>query len=41
MKIISSDWLNGGRCIFVEKFSDPLPRTNWIGDSSVRILHKD
>ena len=36
-----TDWLNGDRCVFVERFSDPLPRKTWIGDSSVRIFYKD
>ena len=36
-----TDWLNGDRLEFVEKFDDPLPRKTWINDSSVRIFHRD
>ena len=36
-----TDWLNGDRFVFVEKFDDPLPRKTWINDSSVRIFHRD
>ena len=36
-----TDWLNGDRIIFVEKFEDPLPRKTWINDTSVRIFHRD
>ena len=36
-----TDWLNGDRIVFTEKFADPLPRKTWINDSSVRIFHHD
>ena len=36
-----TDWLNGDRVVFVEKFNDPLPRKTWINDTSVRIFHRD
>ena len=36
-----TEWLNGDRYVFVEKFDDPLPRKTWINDSSVRIFHRD
>ena len=36
-----TDWLNGDRIVFTEKFADPLPRKTWINDSSVRIFHRD
>ena len=36
-----TDWLNGDRMIFVDKFKEPLPRRTWIGDTSVRIFHRD
>ena len=35
-----TDWLNGDRTVFVDSFSDPLPRVTWIGDSKVRIFHR-
>ena len=36
-----TDWLNGERIVFVDSFDDPLPRKTWIGDTSVRIFHRD
>ena len=36
-----TEWLNGDRVVFVEKFTDPLPRKTWINDTSVRIFHRD
>ena len=37
-----TDWLNGDRItVFVDSFDDPLPRKTWIGDTSVRIFHRD
>ena len=36
-----TEWLNGDRIIFVEKFDEPLPRKTWISGSSVRIFHRD
>ena len=36
-----TDWLNGDRMIFVDKFEEPLPQRTWIGDTSVRIFHRD
>ena len=36
-----TEWLNGDRVVFVEKFTDPLPRKTWINDTSVRIFHTD
>ena len=35
-----TEWLNGDRTVFVDSFSDPLPRVTWIGDSKVRIYHR-
>ena len=35
-----TEWLNGDRIIFVEKFDEPLPRKTWISGSSVRIFHR-
>ena len=36
-----TDWLNGDRIVFVDKFEEPLPRKSWIVDTSVRIFHRD
>ena len=36
-----TDWLNGDRVVFAEKFDEPLPRRTWIGDTSIRIFHRD
>ena len=35
-----TEWLNGDRTVYVDSFSDPLPRITWIGDSKVRIFHR-
>ena len=36
-----TDWLNGDRIVFFDKFEEPLSRKTWIGDTSIRIFHRD
>ena len=36
-----TDWLNGDRMVFVDQFEEPLPRKTYIGDTSVRIFHRN
>ena len=36
-----TEWLNGDRVVFVQHFDEPLPRRAWIGDTGVRIFHRD
>ena len=35
-----TEWLNGDRVVFIDSFTDPLPRITRIGDSKVRIFHR-
>ena len=36
-----TDWLNGDRMVFVDQLEDPLPRKTYIGNTSVRIFHRN
>lgn len=35
-----TDWLNGDRIAYVDKFDDPLPRRATVGSTKVRIFHE-